>query len=229
MVGNFGYQSNDLRRLVNWPSRAWSFGPSFDWQIFNAGSTFSNIEVQKALQEQAVIAYAKAVLTALSDVETSTVAYTNEYDHRSALSDAVKHNSDALKYATDLYRGGLTAFINVLNAEQSLYGAEDALSQSNTALSTDLVSIYKALGGGWDENSQTPTTSPASLVWPNNKVSAVSQFLSPESQSYSSASRPAPESQPAFDPNELLSPAGQPASMPAAPEKPASAPRPQDL
>ncbi len=150
LTGSLNFQSNQLNRLVKWNQRSWSFGPAVDWQIFNAGSVSYNIELQKALQQETMLAYQKTVLTALQDVENALVAYAKEHERRKALVDAVAANRSAVELATKLYAQGQTDFLNVLNAQRSLYGSEDALVQSTRNLSTDLVALYKALGGGWD-------------------------------------------------------------------------------
>ena len=150
LTGSLNFQSNQLNRLVEWKNRAWSMGPSVDWQFFNAGRVSSNIKVQKALQQQSSLAYQQTVLTALQDVENALVAYANEYERRKALVDAVAANVKAVDYSTQLYSQGQTDFLNVLNAQRSLFISQDALVGSTRNLSTDLVALYKALGGGWD-------------------------------------------------------------------------------
>ena len=146
--------SADRVKSMKWDSRSWSLGPSVDWQIFNAGSVSYKIEAQKALQQQAVLTYKKAVLTAIQDVENALLAYANEREHHKAIIDAVTANRKAVEIATKLYVEGQTDFISVLDAQRSLYSSEDALVQSTRNLSTDLIALYKALGGGWDTRSQ---------------------------------------------------------------------------
>jgi NodT family efflux transporter outer membrane factor (OMF) lipoprotein len=146
--------SADRVKSMKWDSRSWSLGPSANWQIFNAERVSSNIEVQKALQQQAVLTYKKTVLTAIQDVENALVAYAKEQEHHKALIDAVTANRKAVEIATKLYVEGQTDFLSVLDAHRSLYSSEDALVQSTRNLSTDLIALYKALGGGWD--SRTP-------------------------------------------------------------------------
>jgi outer membrane protein TolC len=121
-----------------------------DWQIFSAGRVRSNIELQKALQQEAMLAYQETVLTALADVEHALVAYAKEHERHKTLTDAVAYNRKAVDSATQLYKQGLTDFLNVLIAQRSLFASEDALVQSTRNLSIDLVALYKALGGGWD-------------------------------------------------------------------------------
>ena len=150
LTGSLGLQNSQFQPLFNASSRYWSIGPSVSWPIFDAGRIRANIDIQNAAQMQALLAYQKAVLTALQDVKNSLVAYAKEQVHRKALSDAVAANQRAADISTRLYSDGLTDFLNVLNAQRSLFGSEDALVQSDRAVSTDLVSLYKALGGGWE-------------------------------------------------------------------------------
>ena len=145
-------QANSIGKS-RWNEGSWSFGPSFDWQIFNAGQVSYNIKVQESLQQQAVLTYKQTVLTALNDVESALVAYTNEHERHKALLNAVAANQKAVELATQLYVEGQTDFLNVLTAQGSLYSSEDALVQSTRNLSTDLIALYKALGGGWDTAS----------------------------------------------------------------------------
>jgi multidrug efflux system outer membrane protein len=106
--------------------------------------------LQKALQEETILAYEKTVLTAFQEVENALIAYAKEQQRRTALLDAVTANRKAVDLSTRLYTEGLTDFLNVLIAQRSLFVSEDALVQSTRNLSADLVALYKALGGGWE-------------------------------------------------------------------------------
>jgi multidrug efflux system outer membrane protein len=151
LTGSAGYQSNVLSHLMISNNSFWSVGPSVDWQIFNAGSVSANIEVQKALTEQAKLTYQQAVLTALQDVENALIAYSKEQQRNKALEDTVVANRKAVDLSTQLYTQGQTEFLNVLDAQRRLYASQDAFVQSTRTLSGDLVSLFKALGGGWEE------------------------------------------------------------------------------
>ena len=128
------------------------------WPIFQGGALVSNIRLQEALRDQAFFTYQKTVLAAFQDVESALVAFTNEQRHRQTLQDAVAANRKAVELSTLLYSEGLTDFLNVLEAQRALYLAEDALVQSERTVATNLVTLYKALGGGWDE---APPSAPA--------------------------------------------------------------------
>lgn len=151
LTGTVGLSASEISRLGTPGSRFWSFSPSITWPVFAGGRIRANIQVQNALQEQAYLAWEKAVLTALKDVETALVTYAKEQEHWKSLSQAVASNRQAVELAMKLYVAGKTDFLNVLNAQRSLYVTEDALTQSTRNLATSLVALYKALGGGWEK------------------------------------------------------------------------------
>jgi multidrug efflux system outer membrane protein len=152
LTGSAGISAADITRLGNiTSSKFWSFSPSITWPVFAGGRIRANIKVQDALQEQALAAYEKTVLTALKDVETALVAYAKEQEHRKSLAEAVASNRQAVDLAMKLYLVGRTDFLNVLTAQRSLYVTEDALTQSTRSLATNLIALYKALGGGWEK------------------------------------------------------------------------------
>jgi outer membrane protein, multidrug efflux system len=152
LTGSVGYRNSDPGALQQ-RDNFWSVGPSVDWQIFNMGRVGANIDVQKALQRQSMLSYKKTILTALQDVENALIAYSKEKQHQQFLMDAVAANQKAVNLATQLYTEGQTDFLSVLDAQRSLFASEDALVQSTQNLVTDLIGLYKALGGGWDNES----------------------------------------------------------------------------
>lgn len=160
LTGTLTLQGNRFQSLGNWGDRFWSFGPSVTWPVFDAGRIWSNVEIQKSLRAQAYLTYRSTVLTALQDVETQLTAYATEQQRRAALAQAVAANQKAVAVATQRYQqGGLTDFLSVLVAEQALFSTQDALVQSDRNVGTDLVALYKALGGGW-QIGEPSTTQP---------------------------------------------------------------------
>lgn len=150
LTGSLGLESNKFKNTFNYGSRFYSIGPSVSWPILDFGRIRSNIDVQNALQQQALLTYQKTVLTGLQEVDDSLVTYAKEQDRRQALEAAVDADQRAVDLAKDLWRNGLTDFLQVLTAEQNLFIVQNQLAQSQTAVSTDLVALYKALGGGWE-------------------------------------------------------------------------------
>jgi NodT family efflux transporter outer membrane factor (OMF) lipoprotein len=151
LSGSLGFQNQHADKLANWNRRIWSVGPSASWNIFDAGRVRSNIESQKAIQEQYLLAYQQTVLIALQEAQDALIALTKEQEHRDALQKAVDSSRKSVRLATQLYTEGETDFLNVLTAQRSLFSSEDALVNSNRTVSTNLVALYKALGGGWED------------------------------------------------------------------------------
>ena len=153
ITGSAGLRSGDFSSWLTWAQRFWSFGPSASWRLFDTGRTQSAIEQQEALQEQALIAYRQTVLAALQEVENALIASAKEQERRESLVSAVAANRKAVSLAKILYTEGQTDFLSVLDAQRSLFFTEETLVLSTSAVSTDLVALYKALGGGWSEES----------------------------------------------------------------------------
>ncbi len=150
LIGTFGLQSISASDWFTAQSRFWSIGPTVRWPVFDAGKIRANIEIRNAQQEQALKVYEKSVLSALSDVESALVNYSKEQVRYRALLEAVAANRRALQISNDLYIQGLVAFLNVLDAERALHSSENDLAQSEANMASNLVALYKALGGGWD-------------------------------------------------------------------------------
>jgi NodT family efflux transporter outer membrane factor (OMF) lipoprotein len=153
LTGAPGLESVNPGTLFNGASSIWTLGPTVQWRVFDSGKIRSNIRLQRALQEQVLAAYEKAVLTAMQDVEDALVAYAKEKGHFIALQKSVDENKRAYDLAGELYSKGLTDFLNVVNAQSALYQAQDQLAQSRLTVTTDVIALYKALGGGWEEPS----------------------------------------------------------------------------
>ncbi len=155
LTGNLNWNAFDASKWFNPINRSWGFGPSMSWAIFQGGSVLASIEVDKALRDESFLTYQQTVLTALQDVENALIAFTKEQEHLKSLSDAVVANQKATDVSMQLYAQGQTDFLNVLNAQRSLFVSEAALVQSQQAVATDLISLYQALGGGWDQPGST--------------------------------------------------------------------------
>ena len=146
-------QATQFSELGSWgQANTWAFGPSLTLPIFEGGKLKRALELRKAQQQEAAIAYHATVLNALHEVDNALTAYQAEQQRRVQLRESAAQNRRALKLAQDRYQQGVADFLAVLDAERSLLAAEQALTDSTTAVSTDLVQIYKALGGGWESD-----------------------------------------------------------------------------
>ncbi len=154
--GTVGLQSQHFSELFQSASTAYTVGPSLRWPIFAGGRIRQTIEVQDARTQQALLNYRQIILVSLEEVENALAAYDRELERYTALSRAVSFNQRSVILANNLFEKGLASFIQVLDAERSLYDVEDQLAQSSQTLQLDLIALFKALGGGWEDN--TPQT-----------------------------------------------------------------------
>ncbi len=151
MTGSIGLQALRFNKLSDWGSKFYNFGPALSIPVFN-GVTYANITVQEVRQKEAALSYKTTVLSALHDVENAVSSYEAEQIRVRALQRAAEANENSLSLAQQRYRAGLSSFLDVLDAERRLYASQTEVARSSVMISTDLVAIYKALGGGWDTN-----------------------------------------------------------------------------
>lgn len=162
LTGSFGFLSNKPASLLDLDSRAWSVGPSVRWNVFDMRRTRFQIEAAGEREKQALARYDATVLSAFEEVENRLVAFTQEQSRRASLAQAVLANQRAVQLSDDLYKAGVRDFLNVLDSQRALFDSTDALVQSDIAVTTNLIALYKALGGGWDAGSDAPSDAPPS-------------------------------------------------------------------
>ncbi len=150
LTGGANWQSTLASTWWQGSNRSLLAGSAAAWPIFQGGALISNVRAQEALRDQALLAYQKTILTALEDVEKALVAFIKEQRHYKLLGDAVAADRKAVQLSLQLYREGQVEFLNVLVAQRSLYTDENALVQSRRSIATNLIALYKALGGGWE-------------------------------------------------------------------------------
>ena len=150
LTGAAGRQATEPSGLTLGAGNFFSIGPAITLPIFTAGKIRGNIEAQKQRLDQALTQYQGTVLRSLEETENALVAYGHEKDREEKLVASVEESRQATLLATELYTRGLSDFLSVLDAQRQQLVAEDDLAQSDTIVVTDLVALYKALGGGWD-------------------------------------------------------------------------------
>ena len=127
-----------------------NLGPSVTLPIFEGGRLKSNLVLQEKKQQEAAIAYHKAVLSAWHDVVNALTAYKAEQMRRERLKAQVGHARQALSLARARYEQGVAEFTTLLDDARTVLQAEQEYAQSTTNVSVDLIALYKALGGGWE-------------------------------------------------------------------------------
>jgi outer membrane protein, multidrug efflux system len=128
--------------------------------LFDGGRLRQRVEIQNAVQEQALATYQSTLLTALREVEDALVALSNSRQRQDALGLAATAARNAALMARQRYSSGLIDFLTVLDSERSLRSVEDSLASADTARVTALIQLYKALGGGWAADSAAPSDLP---------------------------------------------------------------------
>jgi outer membrane protein TolC len=126
-----------------------SLAASVSQTLFDAGRTRKNIEIQDAVQEQAVVSYESTVLTALKDVESALTALSKSRDRLASLTTATDAARNAAALAQNQYSAGLVDFQTVLTTERTLLTLEDSVASTQADRTTAVVHLYQALGGGW--------------------------------------------------------------------------------
>ena len=155
LTGNFGYAASNvgpyqLSDMWHASSRAGAMGPSFQWNILNYGRIINNVRVQDARFQEAMLTYQNAVLQAQREVEDALVSFVNSQRRAACLERSVAAAKRSLDLATIQYQQGMTDFTTVLTAEQGLLEQQNNLATTQGDISQNLVTIYRALGGGWE-------------------------------------------------------------------------------
>jgi len=155
LSGSLSLDSADAAKVFNADSRAYSFGPSFRWNLFRNGQIRNNIRAADARAQQALARYEQTMLLALEEVENAMVSLTQEQARRDALKASVEATRRSVELAGDLYQAGQTDFQNLLDSQRSLLSAENRLAASEASVVTNLIALFKALGGGWTSETNT--------------------------------------------------------------------------
>jgi outer membrane protein, multidrug efflux system len=149
LSGTIGLSALALGDFFSTDSLSTGVSSGISWPVYNAGKLMKNIEIQWAAQEQQLIAYKATLLTALEDVDNALSSYTYDQIKHESLQKASNSAEKAAEISRAQYSSGLIDFQSVLEAESTLLTYQDNLAQSDARIISDLVSLYKALGGGW--------------------------------------------------------------------------------
>lgn len=149
LFGSVGLEYISAASFFTGPAAAFQIGPQIRWPVFNAGRIRQNIKIEDERQSQALIQYEASVLTAVKDVENALIDFANEQVRRQALIKSTQSAKSAVSLSRELYTAGLTDFIGVLDAERALFSFQDQLAVSEGKVTSNLIRLYKSLGGGW--------------------------------------------------------------------------------
>ena len=154
LTGDFVLQSLRSSDFTDWGSRQWSIGPSISLPIFDGSRRRTVVEIRELQQQEAAVSYQRTVLNAWHEIENALSAYAAERKRNEELAAALASSRDAYEIAHVRYDHGLVSYLVELDAHRTQLQVERAYSESTTQVGTQLVAIYKALGGGWIPEQQ---------------------------------------------------------------------------
>lgn len=149
LSGSLGWQAFSASALGGSGSLVRSLAANLAANLFDGGRIRARFTAQDAVREQALVAYEKAILTALEDVENALAAYAAGRARVAARERAAEAARNAALLAHTQYQAGLVDFQKVLDTERTRLTAEDGLATAEADVLTATISLYKALGGGW--------------------------------------------------------------------------------
>ena len=149
ITGFVGLLSGNVGDLFSKGAKAWSVSPTVTWPAFDIGGARARLRAQQAKGEESLAAYRQTALRAIEDLDDAVAAYGQRQQQVARLAEQVDAARRAEELAGIRYREGGIDFLRVLDADRARLEAEDSLTQAQTAANTDVVAIYKALGGGW--------------------------------------------------------------------------------
>ncbi|CAN5243525.1 efflux transporter outer membrane subunit [soil metagenome] len=172
LTGNWGLSASDLENMDRYDSQHYSFGPRIEWPILDAWRTKYNVKAARSREEQARADYHQTILLAFEEVENSLVTLQQQLNRGRILDRAVVANRRAVELAHELQSNGLVDFLSVLDTERELLASESARAQSQIDATSNMVTLYKSLGGGWETFEPLEDGKPASAAPVSTKPTA---------------------------------------------------------
>jgi outer membrane protein, multidrug efflux system len=216
LTGTFGVQSTSLAGLFS-SGLAWTFAPSVTLPIFDAGSNKANLDSAQVEKNIYVAQYEKTIQTAFREVSDGLVGRTTLDSQTRKEQELVDTTAKSYDLSMMRYRAGIGDYFDALDTQRSLFAAQQTLVAVRLARLTNLVTLYKALGGGWSETSQQaarpapavapPAAPPVAVALPAARPVAVATPATPPVAGPSAAPRVAVAS-PAAPPVTAVPPAG---------------------
>lgn len=168
LVGSIGLSAggpgdSNFGDLFSADALTFSVGPSFVWPFLNYGRIKNNVRVQDVRLQQALVAYRETVLQAAREAEDAMAAFIGSREQTALLADTVKSAQRSNELSTLRYTEGFSDYQRVLNAQQSLFTQQQRYIGTQGSAVLDLISLYKALGGGWQGRDGLPWIDPETL------------------------------------------------------------------
>jgi outer membrane protein, multidrug efflux system len=156
LTGQGGTESTTLEGLFSPGSQFWSFSPQIVWPIFAAGTAYHELQAVKAAKLIEVANYQKTIQTAFREVADSLAVRATVRTQLSANRALVKSQEETYRLTEARFQNGVDSSLNVLVVQQALNNARQNLIQSEYSRLFNLINLYQALGGGWNEHTVQP-------------------------------------------------------------------------
>lgn len=148
--GLLGLQSSAGSKLFNSDSKAYGYVPSASLPLFNWGRLQTNVQLQKEIKAETLQTYRQTLLNAIEELANAIKSVQSEYERNRAQRNAVYNMQEVISSMRDKYNNGLIEFSELLKTEQDLLQAQRDLAISNGAIYQNIISFYKATGGGFN-------------------------------------------------------------------------------
>ncbi|MFA5307256.1 MAG: efflux transporter outer membrane subunit [Candidatus Babeliales bacterium] len=150
LLGGSIFEANKGSNWFSGNSISWTIGPALNWPLITFGRIKYDVQEKRSAQRQAILSYAQSVVNALTDVEDWLVAYFKLKDQVAVLTEKLSAATTQRDLYASQFEGGLANKMDLLQAEKNRISIELELTNTQQALSSALISLYKALGGGWE-------------------------------------------------------------------------------
>ena len=151
LTANAGSMSTSLSKLFDGGSGTWLFQPNISLPIFDWGSREAELDVTKIQKKIEIANYESAIQTAFKEVSDGLVSQDGYRQQLEAQQALVNANKTYYQLAQDRYEKGVDSYLTLLDAQRSLFSAEQTLVNTRLALLNNRVTLFKALGGGWEQ------------------------------------------------------------------------------
>ncbi len=152
LSGFLGWQSEHLSQLISSKTDLYSYSPTINLPLFHWGALVNNVDLQKSITKQQLNLYKSSLLNAALDIRNSMIELEQEYKKNSYVQQALKAQQQVRELTLVKYKQGLLEFSDVLTAEQNYLTAQNNKITSNTAIYQNIISFYKAIGGGYSND-----------------------------------------------------------------------------
>ena len=161
LLGSFGLSATSLAGPTT--AMTWGVGPSFVWNVFNYGRLTNEVLVKDARFQESFEQYKEVVLRAAREVDDAAVGFAKSRVQIPLLSGSVQAARRSLDIATIQYQDGLVSFQRVLDSQQTLFSQQERMVNNLGSVTQNLIALYKAMGGGWQQGRSRPLLDDATL------------------------------------------------------------------